>query len=203
MHWLGVLLAVFGAVAQSNDSIERQRQSIERQREAIRKQVAGARLAAAGSADVTGIPECDPLPPDTVSPMIERAAKDAQLPQKLIRAVVAQESGFRPCALSNKGAQGLMQLMPETAEELDVEDPFDAAANLAAGAKFLRQLLEKFKGDLSLSLAAYNAGPAAVEEAHGMPDIPETRAYVDAIVKEMGVKQIDLPSIPTPKPTGN
>jgi len=94
---------------------------------------------------------------------------------ELLRSVVAQESGFRPCAVSKKGAQGLMQLMPATAEQLAVEDPFEPAENLEAGAKYLRQLVDKYAGDLALALAAYNAGPGTVEEAKGIPAIPETR----------------------------
>jgi len=140
---------------------------------------------------------------DEVAPILASAAKAQRLPAKLLRAVVAQESGLRSCAVSKKGAKGLMQLMPATAEQFEVQDPFDPQENIDAGAKFLRQLLEKYKGDLSLSLAAYNAGAAAVDEAQGIPDIPETRDYVESIVGKMGIKQIDLPSIPTPKPIEN
>ena len=79
-----------------------------------------------------------------------------------------------------------MQLMPATAEQFHVKDPFDPQENLDAGAKFLRQLLEKYKGDLSLSLAAYNAGAATVDAAHGIPDIPETRDYVESDRRQNG-----------------
>jgi soluble lytic murein transglycosylase-like protein len=149
---------------------------------------------------VTG---CDPLAPQEMAPIVESAAKAQDVPAKLVRAVIAQESGFRPCAESKKGAMGLMQLMPATAEQLDVAEPFDAQSNVEGGAKYLRQLLERYKGDLRLALAAYNAGPAAVDAAGGVPDIPETRVYVNAILGVLGIKQIDLPSIPTPKPIGN
>ena len=113
-----------------------------------------------------------------------------------VRAVIAQESGFRPCAVSKKGAKGLMQLMPATAEQFSVAEPFDAEANVAAGTKYLRQLLEKYKGDLRLTLAAYNSGPGAVDAAGGVPDLAETKGYVDAIAGVMGVKQIELPALP-------
>jgi soluble lytic murein transglycosylase-like protein len=96
-----------------------------------------------------------------------------------------------------------MQLMPATAEQFAVDDPFEPAANLGAGAKFLRQLLDKYGGDLSLALAAYNAGPAAVDEVKGIPDIQETRDYVETILGKVGVKRLDPPSIPTPKPIEN
>jgi len=181
------------ACGQTRESIQKQLDSVARQREAIR-QAFDPRVT-------TRI--CDPMSEDEVAPILASAAKAQRLPAKLLRAVVAQESGLRSCAVSKKGAKGLMQLMPATAEQFEVQDPFDPQENIDAGAKFLRQLLEKYKGDLSLSLAAYNAGAAAVDEAQGIPDIPETRDYVESIVGKMGIKQIDLPSIPTPKPIEN
>jgi soluble lytic murein transglycosylase-like protein len=193
-YWLFAAALAWG---QSRESMEAQRKSVEKQREAVQRY-----RAPEASADAPA-PVCDPLPEAEIAPIIENAAKAQQLPPKLIRAVAAHESAFRPCAVSKKGAQGLMQLMPATSEQLGVRNPFDAAANLDAGARFLRQLLEKYKGDLTLSLAAYNAGPAAVDEVKGIPDITETKEYVDAIVGKVGIKRIDLPSSPTPKPTGN
>jgi soluble lytic murein transglycosylase-like protein len=195
-----IWLLFFGAIlaaAQSRDSIDAQKKSVERQREAV------ARFRAPAAPPQSPEPACDPLPEAEIAPLIDKAAGAQQLPAKLLRAVAARESAFRPCAVSKKGAQGLMQLMPSTAEEQGVADAFDPAANLQAGARFLRQLLEKYRGDLTLSLAAYNAGPAAVDEIKGIPDIPETKEYVEAIVGQLGIKRIDLPSAPTPKPTGN
>jgi soluble lytic murein transglycosylase-like protein len=189
--------ACAAAWGQSSESIEAQKRSVALQREIV------ARYHAPEPADVPADPVCEPLAEETVGPMIDAAAQSQQLPAKLIRAVAARESGFRPCAVSKKGAKGVMQLLPETAEQLGVDDPFEPEANVEAGAKFLRQLLDKFKGDLTLSLAAYNAGPAAVEEIQAVPDIPETREYVKAVVDEVGLKRIDLPSAPKPKPTGN
>lgn len=192
-----LFLAASAAWAQSPESIEAQKKSAALQREIA------ARYRAFEAPIESPAPVCEPLPDETITPMIEAAAKGQKLPTKLLRAVAKQESAFRPCAVSKHGAQGLMQLMPATAEQFEVDDPFDAKANLEAGAKFLRQLLEKYKGDLALSLAAYNAGPAIVEEAKGIPEIPETRDYVEAIIGKMGVKRIDLPNIPTPRPIGN
>jgi soluble lytic murein transglycosylase-like protein len=189
--------ACAAAWGQSSEAIEAQRKSVALQREMV------ARYQAAEPLDQPAEPVCQPLPEETVGPMIDAAAQGQQLPAKLIRAVAARESGFRPCAVSKKGAKGLMQLMPETVEQFGVDDAFEPEVNLEAGAKFLRQLLEKFKGDLALSLAAYNAGPAAVEEIQSVPDIPETREYVEAILDKVGLKRIDLPSAPKPKPTGN
>jgi soluble lytic murein transglycosylase-like protein len=192
MRWY-LLLFAWVAWGQSRESIEKQLESVGRQREAIRR----------ASSVEPAAETCDTIPEEEVAPILESAAKAQQLPSRLLRAVVAQESGFRSCAVSKKGAKGLMQLMPATAEQFHVQDPFDPRSNLDAGAKFLRQLLEKYKGDLPLSLAAYNAGATTVDAAHGIPDIPETREYVEAIVAKMGIKQIDLPSIPMPKPIEN
>lgn len=189
-----LLLLAWTAWGQSRESIDQQLQSVARQREAIRRTAAAAEPIAG---------TCDTMPDEIVTPILEKAARAQQLPARLLKEVVAQESGFRPCAVSRKGAKGLMQLMPATAEQFHVQDPFDPESNLDAGAKFLRQLLEKYKGDLSLSLAAYNAGAATVDEARGIPNVPETRDYVESIVGKMGIKQIDLPSIPTPKPIEN
>jgi len=201
MRWIALFLAT-AAWAQTNSAIEAQLQSAARQRESVRRQIASSVPQAAP------VSACDPLAAEDVAPIVESAAKAQELPAKLVRAVIAQESGFKPCAESKKGAKGLMQLMPATAEQLDVAEPFDAQSNVEGGTKYLRQLLERYKGDLRLALAAYNAGPGAVDAAGGVPDIAETRVYVNAIlglmgIKEPGIKQIDLPSVPTPKPTGD
>jgi soluble lytic murein transglycosylase-like protein len=165
------------------------RASIEKQREAVRKQaqLAGATLIPWSPAPTppAAEPSCDPIADAAVAPLIENAAKASSLEAKLVRAVMEQESGLHPCAVSPKGAQGLMQLMPDTAGELSVKDPFDPKENIAAGARYLKQLLDKYKGDTRLALAAYNAGPAAVDAVNGVPDIPETRDYVDAILKKI------------------
>jgi soluble lytic murein transglycosylase-like protein len=171
------------------------RASIEKQRAAVRKQAesAGATLipwspgpplsppSSGGAAQA----DCDPIADAVVTPLIESSAKANDLQVPLVRAVIEQESAFRPCAVSKKGAQGLMQIMPETAGELNVKDAFDPKENIAAGAKYLKQLLDKYKGDNKLALAAYNAGQGAVDAANGVPDIQETREYVDAILKKI------------------
>jgi len=99
----------------------------------------------------------------------------------LIRAMVEVESGFAMEAVSPKGAEGLMQIMPGTGRDLGLVDPFDGAQNLEAGIRYFKVLLDDF-GDLRLALAAYNAGPARVAKAGGVPDIPETKAYVDKVL---------------------
>jgi soluble lytic murein transglycosylase-like protein len=104
-----------------------------------------------------------------------------KVPPRLIMAVIRTESGGDPSAISRAGAQGLMQLMPSTSMLYNVGNPFDPASNVAGGAHYLRDLLARYHGNLRLALAAYNAGPAAVDAAHGIPAILETRAYVTRV----------------------
>ena len=111
------------------------------------------------------------------------AARRHGLDPALVLAVVGVESAFRPDAVSPKGAQGLMQLMPATAVSLGVTDPFDAAANLDGGAKHLQELVERYRGDLKKALAAYNAGAGAVDRHGGVPPYAETRAYVGKVLE--------------------
>jgi soluble lytic murein transglycosylase-like protein len=111
------------------------------------------------------------------------AARRHGLDPELVMAVVSVESGFRPGAVSPKGAQGLMQLMPRTAESLGVEDAFDPAQNLDGGARHLGQLLTLYDGDLVKALAAYNAGEGAVHRHGGVPPYRETRAYVKKVLE--------------------
>jgi soluble lytic murein transglycosylase-like protein len=114
---------------------------------------------------------------------VQLAAKKYELPEPLLLAVMAVESNFDPRAVSEKGAMGLMQLMPATAREMYVHDPFDPAQNIEGGARYLRLLANQYEGDPLRTLAAYNAGPEAVRRAGGdVPNIPETRAYVRKVV---------------------
>lgn len=101
----------------------------------------------------------------------------------LIKAVIRAESSFNSRAVSSKGAQGLMQLMPATARELRVRDPFNPRDNIDGGTRYLRRMLDTFGGNLELSIAAYNAGPGAVKRANGVPRIPETIRYVTRVLK--------------------
>ena len=111
------------------------------------------------------------------------AARRHGLAPELVIAVVSVESGFRPQAVSPKGAQGLMQLMPTTAESLGVEDAFDPEQNLDGGVRHLGQLLALYDGDVERALAAYNAGAGAVHRHHGVPPYRETRAYVRKVLE--------------------
>ena len=172
------------------EAMEKQRAAAAIQRDAVRKQ---AEMAAQWRTPATSLteateapePECGPIAEVELTPMIDAAAQAHSVQPKLLRAVMERESGFRPCAVSPKGAQGLMQLMPDTAGELGVEDAFDPTQNIDGGARFLKQLLDKYKGDLPLALGAYNAGPSTVDQTGKVPDIPETRDYVAAILKKM------------------
>src|SRR5262245_22297182 len=106
----------------------------------------------------------------------------------LVRALIQVESKFRPTARSRKGAMGLMQLMPSTAREYNVRNPFEPKANIEAGIKHLKSLIDRFGSSLELALAAYNAGPGAVEKFNGIPPYRETRDYVSRILSLAGLK---------------
>lgn len=132
-------------------------------------------------------PACEPIPEKELHPLLLSAAQKEGVDANLLRAVAEQESGFRPCALSPKGAMGLMQLMPATAQELGVHDPFDPQESLSSGARLLKQLLARFGGDTALALGAYNAGPGRVEQSGGVPAIPETLRYVQEILSRLPI----------------
>lgn len=112
---------------------------------------------------------------------VKRAAIKHGVDESLIRAVIHAESAFKENAVSKAGAQGLMQLMPQTAKELGVSNAFSASENIAGGAKYLSILLDTFSGNLKLATAAYNAGPGAVKRYNGVPPYKETQAYVERV----------------------
>jgi soluble lytic murein transglycosylase-like protein len=113
--------------------------------------------------------------------LIQEAAITYGLDAALIRAVMQTESAFNTFAVSPDGAQGLMQLMPALAAEMGVRDSFNPRENIMAGVRYLRELLDRHRGNVKLAVASYNAGPAAVDRYHAVPPFPETRRYVDAI----------------------
>jgi soluble lytic murein transglycosylase-like protein len=119
--------------------------------------------------------------------IIARAAEAHGVNPMLVSALIKVESGYRPRARSRKGAMGLMQLMPSTARAYQVRNPFDPKANIEAGIKHLKTLIDRFRG-VELALAAYNAGPGAVEKFNGVPPYRETRSYVTRILSLAGLK---------------
>lgn len=185
------------AVASGQSSIETQKRSVERQaRRAIPvMNPAPAPFAPSDNFYVAPWPEppravgigmnCSSLSPPERSSLLAAGARHAALPQHLLRAVMEKESAFKPCAVSPVGAIGLMQLMPATADGLGVTDPFDPLQNVLAGSRFLRSLLDRYGGDLSLALGAYNAGPGRVDRLGRVPEIPETQRYVSDILSRL------------------
>jgi hypothetical protein len=169
-------------------SIEIQKLSVERQRR--NQHLAGfsdfqtPRYFVSGVAPVA----CDSLPEANIDNLVNEAAERSSVSPELIRSVMKQESGFRPCAVSPKGAIGLMQLLPATASDLGVKDPFDPEANVLGGTRFLKQLIDRYGGNLSLTLGAYNAGPGRVDAAMKVPMIPETLNYVDSILSGLAAE---------------
>ncbi|HTW66644.1 MAG TPA: lytic transglycosylase domain-containing protein [Bryobacteraceae bacterium] len=172
--------------------------AIAQQRAAVQKQAATVRNSAAPApanafftvpfttADM-GTADCEPLPDTELDALTESAAQKSGVDKQLVRAVIDQESGGRPCALSARGAQGLMQLMPDTADGLEVQDAFDPKENVEAGAKLLKSLLDRYNNDASLALGAYNAGWSRVDQAGGVPQIPETTDYVTEILNKLNL----------------
>ena len=120
-------------------------------------------------------------PPDRLDRIVRDAAERHNMDPALVKAVISTESGWNPHAVSRKGAVGLMQLIPETAQRFGVGNPYDPAQNVEAGTTYLKSLLDRYDGDLSKSLAAYNAGEHAVDRSGGVPAIRETRQYVQKV----------------------
>jgi len=124
------------------------------------------------------------LNPKTIDPYIQTIAKRHNLSPKLVHAIIKTESNYNPKAISKKGAQGLMQIMPQTAKMLGLKQPLNPKDNIEAGVRYFKKLLDHFHGDLSLALAAYNAGPTNVEKYQGIPPFKETMNYVKKIKKD-------------------
>ena len=115
--------------------------------------------------------------------IIANASQQYDVSFPLLKAIIKAESGFDPRAVSKKGAKGLMQIMPENFKPLGIKDPFDPSQNIHAGARYFKQMYDRFKGKLPLSLAAYNAGPTAVERYKTVPPYEETEEYVKRVLK--------------------
>ena len=130
-----------------------------------------------------------PERPQSLDQVINSIGDRHHIDPDLINSVIHAESGFKPHAVSRKGAQGLMQLMPRTASQLGVSNAFDPTANVEGGTRYLRELLERYNFDLGKALAAYNAGPHRVEQYRGVPPYYETRAYVANIIRDFNRKK--------------
>ncbi|MGI6683977.1 MAG: lytic transglycosylase domain-containing protein [Bacillota bacterium] len=115
-------------------------------------------------------------------PLFHKAEKEWNIPAGLLKAVAKAESNFDPNAVSSAGAQGIMQLMPETGRSLGVTNPFDPEENINGAAKYLRSLLDRYEGDVRLALAAYNAGPGNVKKYQGIPPFKETERYLEKVL---------------------
>jgi soluble lytic murein transglycosylase-like protein len=179
---------------QQQNSIARQRQSLRTQEESVARQRTAAgqpprtlpAVRFVESAEQGSRPfECEPTSPMVLETAIHNAAQTYGVASALIQAVIRQESGGYPCAVSDKGAMGLMQLMPDTAADMGAIEPFDVSQNVAAGTRLLAELMQRYKGDLNRVLGAYNAGTSAVDRAGGTPPFPETINYVHSIVEKL------------------
>jgi len=154
--------------------------------------------------------EAEPAPlPTGINEAVERIASEHSLPPQLIHSVIKVESNYNPYAVSVKGAQGLMQLIPDTAHRFGVRDTFNPVENIQGGAKYLRYLLDLYDGNYPLALAAYNAGEAAVAKYGGIPPYAETQNYVTQvrrqleIAKKAAAAKPQAAPPPTPQPKGD
>lgn len=179
-------------------ALRQQRASLDRQRQAIHAQLGEKTEATSLPLSpepfitplvATNQVDCPPISSDQLNDLVSNAARKQALDPALLKAVIKQESGFKPCAVSAKGAQGLMQLMPSTARELRVANAFDPAQNIQAGAAYLKQLLTRYNGDLTLALVGYNAGPGRADQGLNAVYPLETQNYVASILADLGIGQ--------------
>ena len=141
------------------------------------------------------------LPPAPLDDLINRAAAQHQVDSALVRSLIQLESNSNPNAVSPKGAQGMMQLIPSTARRFGVVNAFDPRENIQGGVRYLRFLLEYYKNDYARVVAAYNAGEGAVDKYHGIPPFPETRNYVIRVAKNLKVARQVRAQQAAPEPT--
>ncbi len=141
-------------------------------------------LAASSAAPTSAVAANAPamVPPTQIDALVNDNAQSAGVDPALVKAIIANESGFNANATSNTGAQGLMQLMPGTAAALGVDNAYDPEQNVAGGTKYIKEMLTHFNGDVRLAVAAYNAGPGAVEKYGGVPPYAETQNYVQNVL---------------------
>jgi soluble lytic murein transglycosylase-like protein len=181
MPWLLAVFLLQDPASQADQIRAAMAASLEKQAASVRVQAQAAAGSAIGRDSPSGT-SCSPLSESEIDKMINEVSQTEHIDAAILREVARQESRLRPCAVSPKGAEGLMQLMPATQGQVQVRDPFDARQSLEAGAKLLKQLLDRYHGDLSLALSAYNAGAGKVDRSGGIPNITETKNYVAAIL---------------------
>lgn len=133
----------------------------------------------------------DPVRAPSLEEIVLSACSRYSIDPDIVFSLIRAESDFDPKAVSRKGAQGLMQLMPQTAAKLGVGNPMDAAANVDGGTRYLQSLLQQYHYDLTKALAAYNAGPARVEQYHGVPPYRETITYINRVVRDLYARKIE------------
>jgi len=190
------------ALSAPGSSLQRQGDAVARQSASAKRVVLSAQDVAVSAASGPWIPRleepaCESLDEGVARARFQSEERRKGLPTGLLEAVARQESALYPCAVSRAGALGLMQLMPATADQFGVADPMDPWESLQAGSQFLKLLLDRYGGDLSLALGAYNAGPARVDLYGGIPPIAETQNYVDSVLSRMRrITASDNPSPP-------
>jgi soluble lytic murein transglycosylase-like protein len=188
------------------EALKKQRASLEIQRQAIHLQL-GEKVPASRSASVLveqfitplitfnqpaiNQADCPALDRPKIDALVSVAAQKQSLDPAILKAVIRQESGFKPCVVSPKGAQGLMQLMPATARELHVTNPFDPEQNVRGGAAYLKQMLARYGGDLRLALVGYNAGPGRADRGDETLYPLETQNYVANILNDLDQPDAD------------
>jgi len=153
-------------------------------------------------APVVAIAKPKPLDAKALNEVINSISDRHQIDPDFINSVIHAESGFNSRAVSPKGARGLMQLMPQTANQLGVNNSFDPKDNVEGGTRYLRELLEQYNFDIVKALAAYNAGPQRVQQYHGVPPYYETRAYIARIIREFNKKKLEEKKAAAAKNTG-
>lgn len=139
------------------------------------------------SGTATVFPDSSATTPSELEPIFDQAARQYGISKDLLMAVAKAESNYNPSAVSGAGAIGIMQLMPDTANNLGVSNPYDATENIMGGARYLSQLLTQYNGDASLALAAYNAGSGNVAKYGGIPPFKETQNYVSKVLADAGM----------------
>jgi hypothetical protein len=191
LMWWIPLLVMQNQTGQAERAQTAMEASLEKQRLSVQQQVkatgATRKMAKWHPADAVFTPTfpCNPLEKPDLDKMIDEAAHAQQVDPAVVREVARQESSFYPCAVSPKGAAGLMQLMPETQAQFQVRDPLDPQESLVAGTRLLKKLLERYHGNLPLALGAYNAGVSRIDQSFTIPAIPETQQYVQDILSRL------------------